>query len=100
MNKSSEKIDSVVSQKRVKLHVFEPSNRKIWTVVGIGEEYWFDPESEYCSCPGYYFGKLNGKTSCYHLESFKIAKKDNQFETICFSDEEFGDFIAGLISDL
>nr|WP_249111113.1 hypothetical protein [Nitrosopumilus sp. K4] len=89
-----------MSQKRIKLHVFEPSQRKIWTVVGLGEEYWIDPESEYCSCPGYYFGNLNGKNTCYHLDSLKIAKKENQFETIVFSDDEFSDFISGLISDL
>lgn len=100
MNKDSEKINSIVYQKRVKLHVFEPSQRKIWTVVGLGEEYWIDPESEYCSCPGYYFGKLNGKNTCYHLDSLEIAKKENQFETITFSDDEFSDFVSGLISDL
>ena len=100
MNKSSEKIESVVSQKRVKLHVFEPSQRKIWTVVGVSGEYWVDPESEYCSCPGYYFGKLNGKNTCYHLDSIRLADRENKFETISFSDDEFGYFIEGLISDM
>ena len=100
MTSSSEKIKSVVSQKRVKLHLFEPSQRKIWTVVGMGDEHWLDPEFEYCSCPGFYFGKLNGKNSCYHLDSLKIAKKTNKIETIHFSDDEYEDFIAGLISDL
>jgi len=28
------KIDSLLSEKRIKLHIFEPSNRKIFTVVG------------------------------------------------------------------
>ena len=100
MNKSLDKIDSVVSQKRVKLHLFEPSNRKIWTVVGVNEEYWLDPDSDFCSCPGFYFGKLNDKNSCYHLDSQKLAVKENKFETITFSDDEFGDFISGLVSDL
>ena len=31
---SDEKIDSTISENRVKLHIFEPSQRKIWTVVG------------------------------------------------------------------
>lgn len=100
MKKSSEKIDSAVSQKRIKLHIFQPSQRKIWTVVGVGEEYWLDPDLEYCSCPGYYFGKLNGKKSCYHLDSLQLAKKENKVETIFFSDDEFEDFISGIISDL
>lgn len=100
MNKGSEKIDSLILEKRVKLHIFEPSQRKIWTVVGMGEEHWLDPDSEYCSCPGYYFGKLNGKKTCYHLDTLKIAQKEKKFDTISFSDVEYGGFISGLISDL
>ena len=100
MKSNSEKIESVVSQKRVKLHLFEPSKRKIWTVVGMDREYWLDPELKYCSCPGYYFGRLNGKNNCYHLDSLVIAIKENKFETISFYDDEFGAFVTGLISDL
>ena len=100
MNIDSERIESVVSEKRVKLHVFEPSQRQIWTVVGKDNEYWVDPDGGYCSCPAFYFGKLNGKDSCYHLESAELAKKQNTFEKINFADEEFSDFIYGLISDL
>ena len=100
MNKDSDRVEVLVSEKRVKVHVFEPSQRKIWTVVGKGKEHWLDPESEYCSCPGYYFGKLSGKTICYHLESVILAKKENKFEKIIFSDEEYAKFLASLISDL
>lgn len=100
MTKDSERIQSIISEKRVKLHLFEPSQRKIWTVVGLGEEHWMDPDDGYCSCPGFYFGKLNGKTTCYHLESVSLARKDDQIETIIFSDDEFSDFLSGLISDL
>ncbi len=100
MNKDPNRIQSMVSEKRVKLHVFEPTQRKIWTVVGKGEEHWVDPESNYCSCPGFYFGKLNGKSTCYHLESVQLARSENQVEEITFSDDEFSDFLYGLISDL
>ncbi len=84
MNKDSDRIEVLVSEKRVKLHVFEPTQRKIWTVVGKGEEHWVDPDANYCSCPGFYFGKLNGKTICYHLESVELAKKENKIEQIIF----------------
>ncbi|MDH3361734.1 MAG: SWIM zinc finger family protein [Nitrosopumilus sp.] len=94
------RIQSIVSEKRVKLHVFEPSQRKIWTVVGVGDEYWLDPDDHYCSCPGFYFGQLAGKITCYHLESAELARKENQVDKIIFSDEEFSDFLSGLISDL
>jgi len=100
MNKDVDRVQSLISEKRVKLHVFEPSQRKIWTVVGKGEEHWIDPDSNYCSCPGFYFGKLNGKTICYHLESAQLARNENQVEKIVFSDDEFPDFLSGLISDL
>ena len=100
MNKDSERIESVVSERRVKLHLFEPSQKKILTVVGKSKEHWIDPDAEYCSCLGYYFGRLNGKTTCYHLESAYLAKKENKIETIRFSDEEYDDFLSGLVFDL
>ncbi|RMW38674.1 MAG: hypothetical protein EA446_04575 [Nitrosopumilus sp.] len=100
MNKDPDRIESLVSEKRVKLHVFEPSQRKIWTVVGKGEEHWVDPTGLYCSCPGFYFGKLNGKKTCYHLDSVKLAQAENKVEKIIFSDDEFSDFLSGLLSDL
>ena len=45
MSADSDRIELLVSEKRVKLHLFEPSKRKIWTIVGKGEEYWLDPDS-------------------------------------------------------
>jgi predicted nucleic acid-binding Zn finger protein len=97
---SDDRIELLVSEKRVKLHLFEPSKRKIWTVVGKGEEHWADPDVCFCSCPGFYFGSINGKTSCYHLDSIQFAKNKNKVEQIIFSDDEFSDFLFGLISDL
>ena len=100
MTESPDRVESLVSEKRVKLHVFEPSKREIWTVVGKGKEHWLDPDAEFCSCPGFYFGRLAGKKSCYHLESALLAKKENKLEKVVFSDEEYVEFITGLISDL
>lgn len=100
MSDVQNKVRKTVSEKRVKLHVFSPSNRRIWTIVGRGAEHWIDPIAEYCSCPGFYFGKLDGKKDCYHLDSVKLAQKEEQFETVRFSDQEYPDFLAGLISDL
>ena len=88
MTKDLGRIQSIVSEKRVKMHIFEPSGRKIWTVVGVGEEHWIDPDNHYCSCPGFYFGQLLRKTTCYHLESAELARKENLVEKIIFSDEK------------
>ena len=100
MNKKSEKIDSVISEKRIKLHHFLPSDRKIWTVVGKEKEHWLDPQLEFCSCSGFYFGMLKNKKPCYHIESIAIAIKEGEYETIKFSDDEFENFIVGVINDL
>lgn len=100
MTKNPTKIESVVSEKRIKLHIFEPSQKKIWTVVGKEKEYWIDPESHFCSCQSFYFNSISGKNDCYHLQSLTIAKNENKIEIITFSDDEFSDFISGLISDM
>ena len=100
MNLQSEKINSILSEKRIKLHLFEPSNRKIWTVVGTEKEYWLDPDLDFCSCPGYYFNKSDGKNWCYHLESFKMATAKNKIELTTFSDDEYESFVASLLSGL
>lgn len=96
----TKKTGVIISEKRVKLHLFEPSKRQIWTVVGMGEEHWLAPEFDFCSCQGYYFGKLKGKKSCYHLESVKLAIEENDIEVVRFSDEEYVDFLRGLIVEL
>mgnify|MGYP007063394961 FL=1 len=109
MDLQSEKINSLLSEKRIKLHIFEPSNRKIWTVVGAEKEYWLDPDLDFCSCPGYYFNN-----ECYHLDTLTVVTEvdngvielkeldwaKNKIEIITFSDHEYEDFIAGLLSDL
>ena len=109
MDLQFKKIDSLLSEKRIKLHHFEPSNRKVWTVVGMDKEYWFDPDLDFCSCPGYYFNN-----ECYHLDTLAVAievdkqviesngvgLEKNKIEIIIFSDHEYEDFIASLLSDL
>lgn len=100
MKKDSTNLETVVSERGVKLHYFEPSKRKIWTVVGKDNEHWLDPELKFCSCEDYYFNALATGGECYHLKSVKIAKQENKVEIVKFSDSEFESFIAALVSDL
>ena len=100
MSSKQEKINSVVNERRVKLHLFNPSKREIWTIVGREKEHWIDPNSNFCSCSGYYFGMIKNKTPCYPLESITTAKKENKFEIIEFNDDEYESFIFGIVSDL
>ena len=99
MSKDSDRASSAASRGSVKVHVFEPSNRKIWTVVGKRER-WLNPEAEYCSCPGFYFASTHGRPGCYHLEAARIAAEAGEVERIVFSDDEFYDFVLGLVSDM
>ena len=101
MDDRDSKIKSSVHTGRIKLHVFEPSKRKIWTIVGKEKEHWVDPEIGFCSCSGYYFSKMStDKKECYHLESIRLAEKEKKTELIKFTDGEFADFLKGIISDL
>lgn len=97
---SSEKAGELASAGRIKLHVFVPSRRQVMTVVR-GDEHWVDAERGYCSCPAFYFAATGDrKKTCYHLRSASLAIKTGMVEEIEFSDEEFDDFVRGLISEL
>jgi predicted nucleic acid-binding Zn finger protein len=84
---------------RVKVHVFYPSGRKVWTVVGRDDEYWTDPELEFCSCKSFYYKSLSGGQPCYHIKMTLMAKQYDKFPTIIFDDTEYTSFIGALISD-
>lgn len=97
---TSDKVESIVFENRVKMHLFEPSKITVWTIVGKSKEHWIDPDNRYCSCKGYYFGMIDGKKTCYHLDLMRLAIKQERVEIVRFSDDEFNDFMSGLISDL
>ena len=44
--------------------------------------------------------KKNGEKTCYHLRSLKMAITQDKLELITFSDQEYEDFISGVLSDL
>ena len=100
MSTKEDRINSVVNERRIKLHLFKPSKRELWTVVGKEKEHWIDPNSSFCSCSGYYFGMIKNKNPCYHIKSISIAKKENKFEVIEFADDEYESFISGIVSNL
>ncbi|MGH9921441.1 MAG: hypothetical protein ACRD38_01675 [Nitrososphaerales archaeon] len=98
--KQLEKALRLVIDKGVKKHVFKPSNREIWTVVGKDREYWVDPEGNFCSCEDYYFKTLSGKEKCYHLQVIEVAKEKKRVDIIQFKDEEYDAFLKALINDM
>ena len=100
MKKEQSNIEFVVSSNGVKLHLFEPSNRKIWTVVGKENEHWLDMDLRYCSCEDYYYNAMEKGRQCYHLQAVQIAIGQDKVEIIKFHDSEFESFIAALVQDM
>lgn len=85
----------------LKRHVFTPSGRILYTVVGKSGEEFIDPDRPFCSCKQFFFRVLGGKVdTCYHLLGYKIAKEGQLFDEIRFGDEEFEAFLRLLIVDL
>ncbi len=92
---------STASAGRVKVHRFEPSGRSIMTVVGKGDEHWVDSGMGFCSCRAFYFAMTRGgNPSCYHIKSARVALDSGKAEVIVFGDEEFDDFVRGLVPEL
>ncbi len=100
MKQESGNVESIVSSHGVKLHLFEPSNRKIWTVVGKENEHWLDLDLGYCSCEDYYYNAMEKGKECYHRKAIRVAQEQNLVEIIRFSDSEFGVFMAALVDDI
>ena len=96
---NAKRINTLVEEGAVKFHIFQPSGRAIWTVVGRDDEHWGDIELGFCSCKSYYYKTLSNGKPCYHLLCIELAKKHNKFVTIRFHDTEYTQFIKALLSD-
>jgi len=95
------KIEKLVEERRVKRHLFMPSRRELWTVVGLDSEHLIFPELPYCTCGHFYFSVLSGRSKlCYHLEGAERAMKENAFETVDFDDSEYAHMLHVLIDDV
>ncbi len=92
------KIEEILKNKRIKMHLFLPSNRKIFTIVS-NDEYWLDPDINFCSCKGYFFKYMRTNEECYHLKALRLADQSD-IEVIRFSDKEYIPFIKALLHDL
>jgi predicted nucleic acid-binding Zn finger protein len=85
----------------VKRHMFLPSGRSIYTVVGSNADEFVDPEKPFCSCESYFYGVLGAKVKyCYHILSYKIANESDLIKEVSFDDEEYDTFMKILASDV
>lgn len=85
----------------VKRHIFLPSGRWIYTVVGSNADEFIDPEKSFCSCESYFYGVLSIKVEyCYHILSYKIADESGLIREVRFDDQEYDTFMRLLASDV
>lgn len=85
----------------VKRHLFLPSGRAVYTVVGKNGDEFIDPEKLVCSCESYFYRVLGGKSRlCYHALSYEIASESELVEETRFDDEEYDTFMRLLATDI
>ena len=99
------KAQKLLENQSVKLHSFNPSGRRLWTVVGTEGDFLVDFEGDnehpFCSCDDFHFRVLGGKVpECYHLMAARNAVEEGRYSVIEFSDEEFAPFLRALVRDL
>jgi predicted nucleic acid-binding Zn finger protein len=101
LGKTFEKAVDAVLRGYVKAHIFVPSGRTIYTVVGSGGDEFIDPEKPYCSCGNFFFRVMGGKREyCYHILGYKMALEAGKIEKITFEDEEYSDFFRIVTIDV
>lgn len=83
----------------LKEHLFLPSEKKIYTIIGNTDEYWIDLNLEYCSCDYFYYKSLSTGKNCQHLEALKY-NKIKTIDTIIFQDREYPVIIKAIIQDI
>jgi predicted nucleic acid-binding Zn finger protein len=81
------------------VHEFKPSNRRIYTVVGKDDEYWTEPDLDFCSCRNYYYRSLSSGKQCYHLTSAIQFVNQKTYSLLEFDDNEYDQFVRAIIQD-
>jgi len=85
----------------VKKHVFLPSGRYIFTVVGSNADEFIDPDKPFCSCESFFYRVLSAKVKyCYHILSYKIADESGLVQEVRLDDEDYDTFMRLLASDV
>jgi predicted nucleic acid-binding Zn finger protein len=85
----------------VKKHVFLPSGRSVYTVVGSNADEFIDPDKAYCSCESYFYRVLSDKAKqCYHMLGYKVASESGLVSEVEFADEEYDTFMRLLATDV
>jgi predicted nucleic acid-binding Zn finger protein len=89
----------LISPNAIKVHVFRPSGRKVYTVIGKAKEYWTTPDLDFCSCRSFYFGSLSSGNPCYHLIAVRNMIRQKSLSPFDFLDYDYDRFIMAIIND-
>ena len=101
LNGKRAKATRMVETNRIKLHIFLPSGRQVWTAVGSDGDHLLNVSQPYCSCRDFHFRYLTDKDEeCYHLLALKMAIRLKKYVTVKFQDEEYFFFIRGLLEEI
>jgi predicted nucleic acid-binding Zn finger protein len=86
-----------IDEGRVRKHVFSPSGRLVWTVVGEKGEYQILPLAPFCSCNDFYFRVLSHEAFlCYHLLAQRIAEALNKYVQLEGNNEDYATLLSVL----
>jgi predicted nucleic acid-binding Zn finger protein len=98
--KREEKAEKLARDGSVKLHLFLPSKREIWTVLGVEGEHYVDDKEPFCSCKHFHFKVMsNLDKMCSHLKALKIAKAKNTYSKYIFHDGEYYYILRALLKE-
>jgi len=90
----------------VKKHIFLPSRRTIWTVVGREGDFLIDldekgMDKDYCSCSDFHFRVLSGTVAqCYHLIAARKAIETGRVSVIESPDDDYKLYLKLLLGDV
>jgi predicted nucleic acid-binding Zn finger protein len=69
--------------RKVRKYIFNPSEKKVWVVIGKSGSYQILPSVNFCSCNDFYFRVIGQEIFlCYHLIAQKLAYALDKYEII------------------
>jgi len=94
------KAERLVEAGCVKHHVFTPSGRELWTVVGSRGDLVVDDSPPFCACIHFNYRVLKDRDdTCVHLVALELAKKTGSHRELRLDDEEYGQLLRYLLRD-
>ena len=92
------KVSRLIKNGSVEKHVFKPSGKVVW-LVQSNATHLIIPTSGFCSCLGFFFNLMRGKsTPCAHLVVQKYCEKNEKYKLVEHKDSEYDPLIQQIIA--